>query len=220
MANKRAQQFLWNYNPMLTMICGSISVVQEVKASVVTQGITLTADAFGTSGNLISIAFTAGGTAGAEVVTVVGNAISVQIDSGVSTVTQVRTAINAAGASAALVDATGTSAATVSAAAAVFLTGGIDGVASSSMNGVSSVVQSGVGTYTITLEEKYNAFLGAQFQVLAASAVDLVPQLVSADVTSAKTIVFKLLAGATPTDPSAALTVYPLILVRNSSVSK
>lgn len=67
----------------------------------------------GAAGNSITVAYTAGGTAGAEVVTVVGNAISVQIQSGVSTITQVRTAVNASGAAAALVTATGTSATTV-----------------------------------------------------------------------------------------------------------
>lgn len=41
-----------------------------------------------------TIAYTGGGTAGSEVVTVVGTAISVQIQSGVSTATQVQTAIN------------------------------------------------------------------------------------------------------------------------------
>ena len=52
----------------------------------------------------ITVAYTAGGTAGAEVVTVVLNAISVQIQSGVSTATQVRTAVLASVAAAALVD--------------------------------------------------------------------------------------------------------------------
>lgn len=41
----------------------------------------------------ITVAYTGGGTAGAEVVTVVGNAISVQIQSGVSTATNIKTAV-------------------------------------------------------------------------------------------------------------------------------
>lgn len=52
----------------------------------------------------VTVAYTGGGTAGAEVVTVVGSAISVQIQSGVSTATQVRTAVLASVAASALVD--------------------------------------------------------------------------------------------------------------------
>lgn len=52
----------------------------------------------------ISIAYTGSGTAGSEVVTVTGSAISVQIESGVSTISQIKTAILASAAAAALVD--------------------------------------------------------------------------------------------------------------------
>lgn len=102
-----------------------------IPSSVVTQGLTLTAvlaadGEGGVASNSITIAFTSGGTAGAEVVTVVAKAISVKIASGTSTVTQVRTAMQAAAACTALVTTTGTSAATVAAAVAVTLTGGAD----------------------------------------------------------------------------------------------
>ncbi len=219
MANSRFQQFFFSKTPMLTGIHGAISIVQEVKATRVTQGLTLTATNFGSASNAISIAFTPGATAGAEVVTVTGNAISVQIETGVSSVTQVRTAMQLVAACTALVVTTGTSASAVATASALLLTGGIDGVASESIVGA-SVVQSGVGEYTVTLAESYNAVMSVQLQVLAATAVDLVPQIKSVDVVSAKTIVFRLLAGATATDPSAALTVYIAVLLRNSSVSQ
>lgn len=218
MANRYFQQFFHSFTRGLVGIHGSISLVQEVKASRVTQGITLTADAYGTSGNSITIAFTGGGTAGAEVVTVSGSAISVQIESGVSTVTQVRTAINADTSAAALVDATGTSGSAVSAASALALTGGIDGVASSSIKGATAA-QTGVGEITITLSDSYNALMSCNFMLLAATAVDLVPQIKSVDVVSAKTIVVRLLAGSTATDPSAACTLYMDALLRNSSVA-
>lgn len=52
----------------------------------------------------VTITYTAGGTAGSEVVTLVGTAISVQIESGVSTATQVRTAVLASVTAAALVN--------------------------------------------------------------------------------------------------------------------
>lgn len=81
----------------------------------------------GAAGNNITIALTAGGTAGAEVVTVVGNAISVQIEDGVSTRTQVRTAMQASAACTALVTTTGTSASAASALSATPLAGGLNG---------------------------------------------------------------------------------------------
>jgi hypothetical protein len=91
-------------------------------------GVTYTAVAGqGVNGNSITIAYTSGGTAGAEVVTAVGLAISVQIASGTSTVTQVRTAVNASAAASALVSATGTSASTVSTTSATNLSGGVTG---------------------------------------------------------------------------------------------
>lgn len=67
------------------------------------QDITYCSVTFGNTGTSISVAYTAGGTAGAEVVTVTGNAISVQIQSAVSTATQVLAALQASAAAMALV---------------------------------------------------------------------------------------------------------------------
>lgn len=106
----------------------AFTVPAEVKSAQTKGGVTITAVAgLGAAGNLISLTYTGGATAGAEVVTVVDNAISVQIESGVSTITQVRTAINAAPAAAALVLATGTSGTAVSTATVTLNTGGING---------------------------------------------------------------------------------------------
>lgn len=92
----------------ITMISvgGSSGVTAAVAASLVVQDLTYTADTAGTGGNAITIAYTTGGTAGAEVVSVVGNAISVQIESGVSTATQIKTAVDASGPASALVNVT------------------------------------------------------------------------------------------------------------------
>ena len=68
------------------------------------QDLKFQADAAGAGGNAISIEYTSGGTAGSEVVSVLSNAISVQIESGVSTATQVKAAIDGFPAAAALVD--------------------------------------------------------------------------------------------------------------------
>lgn len=218
MANRWMTQFIKTFLKEHKKILLEAVLQQAVKATKVTQGITLTAVLFGTSGNSITIAFTGGGTAGAEVVTVSGNAISVQIQSGVSTVTQVRTAINASGAAAALVAATGTSSSTVSTASAVSLTGGIDGVASFYGPGIASCVRSGVGEYTLVFQDKYVKFMGARFQLLAATAVDLVPQIKSFTA-STKTLVLNLNAGATPTEVAAAATLYMEADFRDSTVT-
>lgn len=111
----------------------AFTVPTSTAATLTKGGVTYIAVATDNTGNLISVAYTAGGTAGSEVVTVVGNAISVQIQSGTSTITQVRTAVNAAAPAAALVTATGTSATVVTTAAASFLTGGITGGAAGSV---------------------------------------------------------------------------------------
>jgi hypothetical protein len=62
------------------------------KAAVVIEDITYTAATGGTAGNSITVAYTGGATAGAEVVTVLVNAISIQIETGVTTADQIKTA--------------------------------------------------------------------------------------------------------------------------------
>lgn len=96
-------------------------------ALIAIQDITYTAVAAGSAGNANTIAYTTGGTAGSEVVTVTGTAISVQIQSGVSTATQVLAAIDASSPALALISAaiTGTpSNAQVAPVAPTNLTGG------------------------------------------------------------------------------------------------
>lgn len=95
-------------------------------ASGTIQDITYVALASGTAGNSISVAYTTGGTAGAEVVTVVGSAISVKIASGVSTAAQVLAAINNSAAALALISASITGVATnlETAPASITLSGG------------------------------------------------------------------------------------------------
>lgn len=97
-------------------------------ASLVKADLTYTADLAGSPGNDISIDYTPGATAGAEVVTVVGNAISVQIETTVSTATQVKAAVDGFPAAAALVNVaiTGVGANAQNATgAAQFLAGGL-----------------------------------------------------------------------------------------------
>lgn len=64
-------------------------------ATLVKAQLTFNAKQAGDAGNDITIAFIAGGVAGSEVVTVVGKAISVSMATGVSTATQLKTALDA-----------------------------------------------------------------------------------------------------------------------------
>lgn len=82
-----------------------------------------------------------------------------------------------------------------------------------------SVAKSATGQYTITLEDAYVALMSATFTVQAAVAVDLKPQIVSHDVVTAKTIIMKLLAVATATEPAAVTLVHFTAMLRNSSVA-
>lgn len=109
----------------------SVIVVPAVKAARTVQNIVYTAHTAGAAGNSITIIYTGGGTAGSEVVSVMSTAISVQIQTGVSTANQIVTAIQGSGAAAALVDVAttgGGATAQVIFTPAVALTGGADAI--------------------------------------------------------------------------------------------
>lgn len=97
-------------------------------ASLVVQDLTYTAAVSGPDGNEVSIAYTAGGTAGSEVVTVIGSGINIQIEDGVSTATQIETAFNASAPAMALasVAISGTGSNPQDIATQTFLAGGFD----------------------------------------------------------------------------------------------
>lgn len=82
-----------------------------------------------------------------------------------------------------------------------------------------SVAKTATGVYTITLEDKYTALMSANVTFKAATAVNLVPQVVSDDVVSAKTVVVRLHASGTATDPSAVCTLNVCLILKNSSVT-
>ena len=109
-----------------------------VAASKVVQDLTYTAATRGTSGNSITVAYTGGGTAGSEVVSVVGNAISIQIQSGVSTATQVSTAFGLSAPATALasVSISGTGSNAQTTVSAQSLTGGINSTVNTSTDQV------------------------------------------------------------------------------------
>lgn len=100
----------------------AVSSVYGIPFKVI-QDITYTSTQQGSYGQSVSIAYITGGTAGSEVVTVVGTAITVKIQSGVSTATQIVTAYAASAAAVALATGavTGTGSNAQVAASAVFL---------------------------------------------------------------------------------------------------
>jgi hypothetical protein len=99
--------FAQSPNPVQTQ--GYLAIIPRlqtvaVAAYVSIQDLTFTAVATGVGGNSISVQYTTGGVAGSETVGVIGNAITVQIASGLSTAQQIATAIAAFPAAAALVN--------------------------------------------------------------------------------------------------------------------
>jgi hypothetical protein len=72
---------------------GTLVAVAEVKSKRKIQDIMYTSKLTGTAGDAITIIYTSGGTAGSEAVSVISNAITVQIENGVSTTTQIKAAI-------------------------------------------------------------------------------------------------------------------------------
>lgn len=84
----------------LTGLCDTTDTTDDITgiestASLIIQDLTYTAVTAGFDGNDISIEYIGGGTAGAEVVTVDGSFIEIQIQSGVSTATEVKAAFDA-----------------------------------------------------------------------------------------------------------------------------
>lgn len=218
MASRRFNQFCYTFEQFLVNLLGSFTQSGSTGtfATLVDNGITYTAVTMGTYGNGISVALVAGGTAGAEVVTVTDKAISVQIESGVSTRTQVKTALDASAAAVALIStsvASGATAATL--LAATPLATGVNTVFTSVAKGF-SLNQIGTGLFKVQLEDSYNALLAANVSIGRSSgAVDLMSQVKSASPQSSS-LVFRVLAGATPTNLTSGDVLYCDFKFRNS----
>lgn len=204
-------QFGRHYDRNVVAMQGNVVLGVPVAASLIVQDITYTAATTGDEGNDITIAYTGGATAGAEVVSVVGTAISIQIETGVSTATQVKAAFDAEPLAVALAAAaiTGTAGTAQVVAAATNLASGSDGITSTNMTGITAVNKIGAGEYEFTYDtdETYNTLLATHASLFAATPVDLVPQFETFNLTTNK-FKINLMTGATPTDPGAAATLY------------
>lgn len=192
------------------------------RATLTTGSITMTAVAWGPSGNSITLRLVDPGADGALSILVTGNAIVVTLAYAVgaitTTYTALRTALQADPTVTALATTTGTSGSLVTAIAATPLAGGANSVFSSVMAPHSmSLAQTDTGLYSITLSDTYSALLSGHITLQAASAVDLSAQMISADTLSTKIIAFRMIAGATPTSMANGNTIYIDFCLRNSS---
>jgi len=114
-----------NIYPALIHIC---KIIEGETAEAIVQDLTYKAKRYqGISGNEITVAYTTGATAGAEVVTVTGPALSVQIEDSVSTADQVKAAICADAAAIKLINVSvsGTGSNAQSSVSATNLSGGL-----------------------------------------------------------------------------------------------
>jgi hypothetical protein len=220
MANRYFSQFFFSFFKKPVMLAGNAIWNSAVASSLVVQDLTYTADTAGEAGDLISITYTGGGTAGSEVVSVVGNAISVQIQTGVSTATQVKAAVDADVTASALISVaiTGVGATAQVVAAAAFLAGGEDNEFQSlSFTGVDSISVNGAGDYTINLADNYSSLISFNGMIESTTSQDRKFQIDSNSIASGS-LGLRLLAVATPTHPVDASKVYFQIFLSNSSV--
>lgn len=188
-------------------------------ATLVLNGITTTAVTMGSAGNSITIALVAGGTAGSEVVTVSGKAISVSIQSGVSTRTQVKTALDASAPAAALISTTVASGATAAtASAATALATGTDTVLTAVGCQGMVITQIGTGLFQAALSDPYKALLSASITLQKASASDAMAQIKSADPTSSsQKVIIRTVTSGSNADLASGDKMYIRLDLRNSS---
>lgn len=209
---------------MVNLVGAFTQTVVGARASLVDQGITYAAVAFGAAGNDVTIRLLDPG-APDEVlsVSVASSAITVSLATDgssviTSTANDVIAAIQASTPASALVSVSGSGALALSALVATPLAGGIEPVFTDNLP-IPFMVMSQVSEtlYRITLADKYNALLSIQMQLKSASPQDLVPQIVSESVLTTKLIDFKLLAAATPSAMSANSVLYVDLKLRNVS---
>lgn len=80
-----------------------------------------------------------------------------------------------------------------------------------------SISRASAGVLTISIPDSYPNLIGASVMIQRSSgAVDLVAQIASADVSTAKTVVIRTLAGAVPTDTANGDVLYISLDMRNS----
>jgi len=84
--------------------------------------------------------------------------------------------------------------------------------------GIASVSRTGVGRYTVTLDDKYSRLMHAQASLVTAINQDLVIHVAGSAVDSAKTVRFRCLAAGVAADPASGDSLLIRIDLKNSSV--
>lgn len=90
-------------------------------------------------------------------------------------------------------------------------------LATSSSVGFSSVVRTGIGLFTVNMQDAYYHLRNAQAIALVSSATDLTFQLSADNIRTTKSVGLKILAGATPVDPASGVVVLLKLELKNSS---
>ena len=90
-------------------------------------------------------------------------------------------------------------------------------VSSSTIKGA-SVAKTGIGEYTITLEDKYSGIIGASLVAVDNSALDLSLEIASVDVSGAGTLKIITKIAATAANVTEALDILVTLHLNNSSV--
>ncbi len=137
-----------------------------------------------------------------------------------TTATLLAAAMAASTPAAALVTVTGSGSSPVTALAATHLSGGTDSAFTqlASFAGM-TLLQLGTGLYRVSLRNSYAALLSPSIDLQRATAVDLLPQIVSSDTQTAQTVEFRMLAGATPTNMTTSDKITIGLTLRNSANS-
>lgn len=196
-------QFSYSFEKQLVKLVGAFTQVGSAgaKASLTDGDITLTAKTYGVAGDNISLELLDPGANDSPLsITVTGELISVSLETDslgaiITDYAALNTALSGDPAVTALVDVSGTSANIVAALVETPLSGGADTVFSSNLPiPTMSLVQVDDGLFELTLADKYLALLGANVSLMAATEVDLAPQLKSEDVNSSKVIEIRTIA--------------------------
>lgn len=220
MANRSYKQFMYSQERMPVMLMGSFEQdgATGSAATLTDNGITYTANEFSDEGNNITVALIDGGTAGSEAVSVSGTDISVQIQDGVSTRTQVKAAIDASSEASELISvsvSSGGTAATLM--AATNLAGGADTDFIDDAKDM-SIEQLSTGVYKISFQDQFFGLLSANFELLLPTAKDREVQIASQQVDDSEdpSMVIRVMSSATPTDLADNEVIYCQIMMRNS----
>lgn len=228
MANRLfTSQFSYSFEKQLAHLLGAFTqVTAGARASLVAGDITLTAKAFGSAGNAITVELLDPAAPSASLtVTVTAKKISVSLatDGGSAITTDygdLAVALQNSVPASALVTTTGSSATLVAPLTLTPLAGGVDLVSTNNLPvAYMTLSQLSEGEYQILLADKYIDLLSISIIPQCAAPADLVPQMISQDVDAARTIIFRLLALGTGTPVETSLadgdSIYIDINLRN-----